>query len=103
MAHCLCKRNPGLTVVGFVAAAYQPVVPTMSLIFYVLNADTDRYADALISYTRLAGWLVSRVVNVLDSGAEGRGLKSQPRRCLITVLGKLFTLIVPLFTKQQNR
>ena len=44
----------------------------------------------------------SRVVSVLDSGAEGLGFKSQPRRCLVTVLGKLFTPIVPLFTKQQN-
>ena len=48
------------------------------------------------------GWLGSRVVGVLDSGAEGPGFKSQSRRCRVTVLGKLFTPIVPLFTKQQN-
>jgi len=48
------------------------------------------------------GWLVSRVVSVPDSGAEGLGFKSQPQRCRVTVLGKLFTPIVPLFTKQQN-
>ena len=48
------------------------------------------------------GWLSSRVVSMLDSGAEGPGFKSQSRRCLVTVLGKLFTPIVPLFTKQQN-
>jgi len=47
-------------------------------------------------------WLGSRVVSVLDSGAEGSGFKSQSRRCRVTVLGKLFTPIVPLFTKQQN-
>ena len=47
------------------------------------------------------GWLGSRVVSVLDSGAEGPGFKSQPR-CRVTVLVKLFTPIVPLFTKQQN-
>jgi len=46
-------------------------------------------------------WLGSRVVCVLDSGAEGPGFKSQPRRSRVTVLGKLFTPIVPLFTKQQ--
>ena len=46
--------------------------------------------------------LGSRVVSVLDSGAEGPGFKSQPRRYRVTVLGKLFTPIVPLFTKQQN-
>ena len=34
----------------------------------------------------VARWLGSRVVSVLDSGAEGPGFKSQPRRCQITVL-----------------
>ena len=48
------------------------------------------------------GWLDSRVVSVLDSGTEGPGFKSQSRRCRVTVLGKLFTPVVPLFTKQQN-
>jgi len=33
-------------------------------------------------------------------GAEGPGFKSQPRHCRVTVLGKLFTTIVALFTKQ---
>ena len=47
-------------------------------------------------------WLGSRVVSVLDSGAEGPGFKSQQRRCRVAVLGKLFTPIVPLFTKQRN-
>jgi len=42
------------------------------------------------------------MVSVLDSGAEGPGFKSQSRRCRVTVLGKLFTPIEPLFTKQQN-
>jgi len=37
------------------------------------------------------GWLGSRVVGVLDSGAEGPGFKSQPRRCPVTILGKLVT------------
>jgi len=46
------------------------------------------------------GWHGSRVVSVLHSGAEGPGFKSQLRRCRVTVLGKLFTPIVPLFTKQ---
>jgi len=39
----------------------------------------------------LSRWLGSRVVSVLDSGAEGPGFNSQPRRCRVTVLGKLFT------------
>ena len=46
----------------------------------------------------VAGWLSSRVVSVLDSGAEGPEFKSKPRRCRVTVLGKLFTpIVVPLF------
>ena len=51
----------------------------------------------------LLRWLGSRVVSVLDSGAEGPGFKSQSFRCRVTGLGKLFTPIVPLFTKQRNR
>ena len=41
----------------------------------------------------LKGGLGSRVVSVLDSGAEGPRFKSQSRRCRVTVLGKLFTPI----------
>ena len=52
-----------------------------------------------VRYTN--GWLGSRVVSVLDSGAEGPGFKSQSRRCRVTVLGKLFTPIVPLFTNSE--
>ena len=47
-------------------------------------------------------WLGSRVVSVLNSGAVGPGFKSQPRRCRVTVLSKLFAPIVPLFTEQRN-
>jgi len=37
--------------------------------------------------SRHYGWLGSRVISVLDSGAEGRpGFKSQPRRCLVNSL-----------------
>jgi len=55
----------------------------------------------VLVYSRV-GWLGSRVDSVLDSGAEGPGFKSQPRRCRVTVLGKLFTPVVLLFTKQRN-
>ena len=65
------------------------------VIAYVLNADNGRYR-------LLRGWLGSRVVSVLDSSAEGPGFRSQSRRCRVTVLGKLLTPVVPLFTKQQN-
>jgi len=50
----------------------------------------------------MMGWLGSRVVSVLDSGAERLGFKSQQRRCRVTVQGKLFIPIMPLFTKQLN-
>jgi len=50
----------------------------------------------------ISGWLGSRVVSVLDSGAEGPGFKSHSWRCRVTVLSKLFTTIVPLFTMQRN-
>jgi len=48
-----------------------------------------------------AEWLGSRVVSVRDSRAEWPGFKSHPRRCRVTVLGKLFTPIVPLFNVYQ--
>jgi len=35
------------------------------------------------------------VVSVPDSGSEEHGFESQSRRCRVTVLGKLFTPIVP--------
>jgi len=66
----------------------------------------DKLQGTAVTYLRCGrlsiGWLGSRVVSVLDSGAEGPGFKLQSRRCRVTVLGKLFTPIVPLFTKQQN-
>ena len=34
--------------------------------------------------TFVTGWLGSRVVSVLDSGAERSGFKSQSRRCRVT-------------------
>jgi len=61
---------------------------------------THRQISLNDSYSK--GWLGSRVDSVLDSGAAGPRFKSQSRRCRVTVLGKLFTLIVPLFTKQEN-
>jgi len=47
-----------------------------------------------LPHTRPLGWLGSRVVSVLDSGAVGPGFKSQPRRSQVTDLGKLSTPIV---------
>ena len=64
-----------------------------------MGAEFCDYVFISLYYT---GWLGSRVVSVLDSVAGGPGFKSQSRRCRVTVLGKLFAPIVPLFTKQQN-
>jgi len=56
-----------------------------------------------ISVQQPPGWLGSRVVSALDSGAEGPGSnRSRDAARWVTVLRKLFTPIVPLFTKQQN-
>jgi len=64
---------------------------------------TCRSGGLAASFRDAADFLMcSRVVSVLDSGAVEPGFRSQPRRCRVTVLGKLFTPIVPLFTKQQN-
>ena len=45
----------------------------------------------LFSTTLVSGWLSSRVVSMLDLGAEGPWFKLQLRRCWVTVLGKLYT------------
>jgi len=89
-----------------------PFNSTQYIVLYPQNGDRIVIIDSVTSLhsmywsaSRLdGGWLGSRVASVLDSGAEGPGLKSQSRRCRVrvTVLGKLFTPIVPLFTKQQN-
>ena len=64
--------------------------------------ELDLFADWLCGCTVYSGWPGSRVVGVLDPGAEGPGFKLQLRRCRVTVLGKLFTPIVLLSPKQQN-
>jgi len=87
----------------------QFIISTLQLFGSVSEFETtaspvlDRRAIATdIARSCGLGWLGSRVVSVLDSGAEGPGFKSRSRRCRVTVLGKLFTPVVPLFTKQQN-
>ena len=65
-----------------------------------MGGDVVRLASQWFCSAEFSG--SSRVVSVLDSGAVGPEFKSQSRRCRVTVLGELFTPIVPLFTKQQN-
>ena len=81
----------------------------------VLGQDRDEARDVLVrdetllhletvSRPRPHPWHITKTTpgSMLDSGAEGPGFKSQSQRCRVTVLGKLFTPIVPLFTKQHN-
>jgi len=68
----------------------------------VVDVTVLKLIVVLYFYKLLSWWLGSRVVSMLDLGAEGPGFKSQSRCCRVTVLGKLFTPIVPLFIKQQN-
>jgi len=70
--------------------AQGPVQPPNSPYSSVRHQSTVQFYTY---FTSLGGWLGSRVVCVQDSGAEGPGYKSQPRRFLVTVLGKLFTPI----------
>jgi len=84
---CTSKENSWLGLASYAWSGY--VLRDLSFDDHLLGLDMTR--------------LGSRVVSVLDSDAVGPGLKSsQPRRCRVTVLGKLFTPIMPLFTKQQN-
>ena len=66
---------------------------------------SDELADcselSVVSPVLQSKWLGSRVVSVLDSGAEGPGSKSEQRRCRATVLGKLFTPIVPFLSSSE--
>jgi len=81
---------PGLYLV--VPCVWTPGVEMKFLLRIFTDTETNsRYAHG--------GWLGSRVVSVLDSGAEGPGFRSQPRRCRVTVLGKLFT---PIFLCSQS-
>jgi len=57
----------------------------------------SEYVHQISQGSVATGWFGSRVVSTLDSGAEGPVFKL--RRCRVTVLGKLFTPIVPLFSK----
>jgi len=86
---------------------FQPC--TVNTVYYLfMSAPCTVFFCIYLIYILISiiGWggLGSRVVSdsVLDLVAEGPGFKSQPRCYRATVLGKLFTPIVPLFTKQRN-
>jgi len=56
-------------------------------------------SNTLISCRRLCG-SVAEWLACWTQAQLGPGFKSQSLHCRVTVLGKLFTPIVPLFTKQ---
>jgi len=57
----------------------------------------------LLVSTQQLGGLVAEWLACSTQAQKGLGSnRSRQRRCRVTVLGKLFTPIVPLFTKQQN-
>ena len=59
---------------------------------HVLDGSPDPHRVTGIDVFEDAYWdrcLGIRVVSMLGSGAEGPWFKSQPRRCQVTVLGKL--------------
>jgi len=107
-ADCTCEDSETINV----AAIGRPfvVVSTGIVYFRLLNfsffhlccATTYVGEIKLYIYSHIFGRLDSRVVSVLDPGAEGPGFKSHQRRCRVAVLGKLFTPIVSPFTKQRN-
>ena len=84
------------------------VVHALLYVFQACSTQSPTMSDFLLvlySYRRStlqSWWLGSQVVSMLDSGTLRPGFKLQLRRCLVTVLGKLFTPIMPLFTNQQN-
>jgi len=93
---CVIRGCINAANVGVWAALYSPQHNEV----YEINA---LYAEMFsFHFSWSLGWLGSRVVSVLDSGTEGPGFKSQSQHCRVTVLGKLFTPIMPLFTKQRN-
>ena len=56
------------------------------------DRQTERQTQGqLVPRQRRPGKRVMAVVSVQDSGAVGPGFRWQPRRCQVTVLGKLFT------------
>jgi len=75
----------------------------MKMVMCLLGAMEFRFGPPIFpSVIDLVGGSVAEWFSVLDSGAEEPGFKSQSLGGRVTVLGKLFTPIVPLFTKQQN-
>ena len=97
-----CSRRGGIFKQDFVANLLPSPSVNETLPMLIPPPPPKKKTHGINTSCSSIGWLGSRVVSMLDSRAEGPRFKSQPRRCLVTVPGKLFTPIVPLFAKQQN-
>ena len=62
----------------------------------------DQVGRISSALSRQFGGSVDEWLACWTQAQKGPGFKSQPRRCRVTVLGKLFTPMVRLFTKQRN-
>jgi len=78
------KRTDGRTLDRFMTLARYYAD---HLVSDMCKEETNAMRRTFHSLLFVKGWLGSRVVSVLDSGAEGPGFKSQSRRCRVTVLG----------------
>ena len=61
-----------------------------------------RAAPCRLNYTELVGSVAERLACWTQAQKGPGSNRSRDAVCRVTVLGKLFTPIVPLFTKQQN-
>jgi len=83
-----CKSNAFVLINGtWHAVSFSPVMQYTLCILCKLKVTQQGQhragrGNVCLLLLLLLGWLGSRVVSVLDSGAEGSGFKSQPRRCL---------------------
>jgi len=102
LAYTHTRRKHGIAAVPSASLISRPTVRYWLSMIHVYRFGCRRKRSEICNAIITNGWLGRRVVSVLDSDAEGSGFKSQSRRCRVTVLGKLFTPIVPLFTMQQN-
>jgi len=69
---------------GFLPAKYQIFIPTAKFLQKFIASENSLR-------TLFVRWLGSRVAKALDLQPAGCEFNSQPRRCRVTTLGKLFT------------
>ena len=105
LCDCVCPVYYHVRWLCSVGAVYFLLPASLSDVYQCSQwgrLSTERLLRNMLRFRSEYHHVGSRVVSVLDSGTVGPGFKSQSRRCRVTVLGKLFTPIVPLFTKQWN-